>query len=252
MRSGGTSARMVFASFEYTTPPPLKYSLEPAWAVRTAARSPPVHDSAAATVSLRRRRREWIAPMRSSSSGRVGGRLFGTQHESDAREHGERRRRHEQRVRGRGEPRGWPGRSREQQGDRRDLEDRLRLAIRAGRDGTRRPGADLDGDELAGDDEEHRPGRRDPPNYQGGKRPDDEDLVRKGVQRGAKCRRAAATREGSVQRIGGGGAEENEKRERRIARGDQTDHGDDKKGASRAERVRERHCATKTRSTTSP
>src|SRR6266571_5065630 len=121
MRSGGTSARMVFASFEYTTPPPLKYSLEPACAVRTAARSPPVQDSAAATVSLRRRSRVWIAPMRSSSSGRVGGRLFGTEYESDAREHGKRGRGDEQSVRCSGEPGGRPGPHREKHRDRRDL-----------------------------------------------------------------------------------------------------------------------------------
>src|SRR2546423_4304171 len=100
MRLGATSARMVFASFEYTTAPPLKYSLEPPCAVRTAASSPPVHDSAVATVSFRRRSREWIALMRCSSSGSVGGRLFGTQHESDARDQGEPGRRQEQRVRG--------------------------------------------------------------------------------------------------------------------------------------------------------
>src|SRR5438093_4529583 len=90
MRFGAPSARIVFASFEYTTAPPLKNSLDPPCAVRTVARSPPVQNSATATVCLRRRNREWIAPMRSSSSGSVGGRLFGTQHEADAREHGER------------------------------------------------------------------------------------------------------------------------------------------------------------------
>src|SRR5438552_2997946 len=252
MRSGGTSARMVFASFEYTTAPPLKYSLEPACAVRTAARSPPVHDSAAATVSLRRRRREWIAPIRSSSSGRVGGRLFGTQHESDAREHGERCRRHEQRVRGRGEPRGWPDRSREQHGDRGDLQDRLSLAVRARTYGLRRAGADLNGDELTGEDQYDRPRRRDPPTGKGRQGTGDEDLVRARIEGGAERRRAAATREGSIQRISAGGAEEDEKRERRVARRDQTDHGDDKDGTGRAQRVRERHCATKTRSTTPP
>src|SRR5207302_10462541 len=99
MRSGGTSAKIVFASFEYTTAPPLKYSLEPACAVRTAARRPPVQDSAAATVSLRRRSREWIAAMRSSSSGSVGDRLAGTNDESDARKQSERDRGNDEGVR---------------------------------------------------------------------------------------------------------------------------------------------------------
>src|SRR5207248_7185766 len=147
MRLGATSARIVFASFEYTTAPPLKYSLEPPCEVRTAASSPPVHDSAAATVSLRRRSREWIALIRSSSSGSVGGRLFGTQHESDAREQGERGRRQEQRVRGGREVGARPGRGREQEGDRRDLQDGLRLPVGAGGDSAGRAGSDLDGDE---------------------------------------------------------------------------------------------------------
>src|SRR3989442_1549633 len=148
MRSAATSARMVFASFEYTTAPPLKYSLAPPCAVSTAARSPPVHDSAAATVSLRRRSRVWSASMRSSSSGRVGGRLFGTEHESDARQHGQRGRGHQDSV----------------------------------------------------------------------------------------C----------------GSAEEHEQGQERVAARDETDHGYDEKGSRGGERVGDCHCATKTRSTTSP
>src|SRR5882762_4871311 len=253
IRFGATSARMVLASFEYTTAPPLKNSLDPPCAVRTAERSPPVQDSATATVSLRRRSREWIAPMRSSSSGSVGGRLFGTQHESDAREHGERGRGQQQRVRGRGEPGGRPRRRREQQSDRRDLQDRLGFAVRCGGKGVRRSGADLDGDELASQDEDDRPGGRDPPNRERRKCSHDEDLVRERIQRRTKRGCAAAPScEGPVQRVRGGGAEEDEQRQPSVARRDETDDRDDEESAGRGQHVRERHCATKTRSTTSP
>src|SRR2546427_3046136 len=253
MRSAATSARMVFASFEYTTAPPLKYSLAPPCAVSTAARSPPVHDSAAATVSLRRRSREWSAPMRSSSSGRVGGRLFGTKHESDARQHGQRGRGHQDSVGGRREAGGRPGRRSEKQGDRRDLQDRLGLAVHGRADGVVRTGAYLDRDELPGEDEDDRPGRRDPAQCEGGKGADDEDLVRERVQRGAKRGRAtAASRERSVQGVGCGSAEEHEQGQGRVAARDQTDHGYDENGSRGGERVRDCHCATKTRSTTSP
>src|SRR4029077_13755038 len=174
------------------------------------------------------------------------------QRESDARRHRERGRGHEQRIRGRGEPGGRPGGGGEEQRDRRDLQDGLGLAIHAGAEGVRGASPDLSGDELAREDEDERPGRREPPYGQSGKRADDEDLVREWIQSGAERRRSATPRERSVERIRGGGPEKNEKRELGVARGDETDHRDDKKAAGRAERVRERHWATKTRSTTSP
>src|SRR4029077_15746928 len=152
--------------------------------------------------------------MRSSSSGSVGGRLFGTQHESDAREHGERGRGDQQSVCGRGEPRGRPGGGGEKQRDRRDLQDGLGLAVRAGAEGMGGASPDFEGDELAREDEDERPGRREPPYGQSGKRADDEDLVREWIQSGAERRRSATPRERSVERIRGGGPEKNEKRER--------------------------------------
>src|SRR5207237_4754298 len=174
MRSGGTSAKMVFASFEYTTAPPLKYSLEPPCAVRTAARRPPVQDSAAATESLRRRSREWSAPMRSSSSGRVGGRLAGTEDESDAREKGQRGRTDDQGAGCRREPGRGPSRGPEQREARRDLQRGLDLAVETCAQDLWRARAELHGDELAGEDQDDRPARRDPTQRQRDQRADNE------------------------------------------------------------------------------
>src|SRR5438094_4446780 len=129
MRSAARSAYIVLASFEYTTAPPLKNSLAPPCAVRTAARSPPVHDSATAIVVLRRRRRAWIARMRSSSSASVGGCLGGTEDESEAGDDRQPERRREDDGRRRRERRG--PRVRGEQGHRgcKGLEDGLCLAF---------------------------------------------------------------------------------------------------------------------------
>src|SRR5438477_545775 len=242
MRSGGTSARMVFASFEYTTAPPLKYSLEPACAVRTAARSPPVHDSAAATVSLRRRSREWSAPMRVSSSGRVGGRLAGTKDESDAREKGERGGRYDERVRGRAQAGRRPRRRRQEPEGRGDLQDGLGLAVETRAQLAWRAGAELDRDELAAENEEDGPHRRDPPQGEGGEGPDDEHLVGERIERRTeRGRGAAAAREGTVKRIGRGRHKEGGQRDVGVADGGEVDHRDDKKRACHGQCVRERY-----------
>src|SRR5690348_7574079 len=77
MSCGGTSARTVFASSEYTSMPPRKYTLEPECSLRIAPSSPPVHDSATATVSFFFRSAAWSARMRSARSAYAGG-LAGT------------------------------------------------------------------------------------------------------------------------------------------------------------------------------
>src|SRR5207253_10855564 len=97
------------------------------------------------------------------------------------------------------------------------------------------------------------PTRSDPADRGGGKGTGDEHWVGGRLERRPEGRRAAAApRGGAAHRIGRGRHKEDGQRGGGVADRDEADHRDDQKGACRGQRVRERHCATKTRSTTSP
>src|SRR5438105_1738353 len=132
--------------------------------------------------------------MRSSSSGRVGGRLAGTEDESDAREKGQRGRTDDQGAGCRREPGRGPSRGPEQREAGGDLQRGLDLAVETCAQDLWRARAELHGDELAGEDQDDRPARRDPTQRQRDQRADNEDLVCERVKCGHERRRAAAPR----------------------------------------------------------
>src|SRR5919201_1966115 len=256
MTSGATSARIVFASFEYTTAPPLKNALDPPCAVRTVARRPPVQDSATATVVLRRTSRAWSGFMRSSSSARVGARLAGTEHESDARNDGQRDGGVEQEQSRRPQQSVTERRRGDESGRAPQLQRRLELSVGRGRKGALGASARLDREPLPKDDDRERPPRRETAKHERRERPDREDLVRQRIEHRASRRDLVpGARYRPIDGVGDGRErEEPERREVGLGRGerDEDAHGDREDRASKHEERRCGHCTRKVRSTTSP
>src|SRR2546426_384514 len=114
-------------------------------------------------------------------------------------------------------------------------------------------GPELDGDELARGDDTDRPERRSAADRERREYADDEDLVGERVEEGAKrCDLIPPAGESAVGEVGRRGAEEQQERAGKITERDEPDDGRERDGASDREGVWKRHCARKTRSTTSP